>query len=69
MIDLYIKVTCNLKGCVVAWCALGYQLPLKPPPLFLAKPPQKKLSKAPFLGNPPSILVFREPPAKNQIFQ
>ena len=44
---------------------------LKPPqkhhPLFL--PTSLKLSKAPFLGNSPHILVFREHQPKNWIFQ
>ena len=49
--------------------------PLQNTLLFLAKRPPPKLvkqSKPPFLGNPPSILVFREPPPpspKSQIFQ
>ena len=40
-------------------------------PFFLAKPPPppwiSKLSKPPFQGNPPLILVFRDPPPKSQI--
>ena len=46
--------------------------PQKHYPLFLAKPPLLKSANRPsppFLGNPPYILVFHEPPPKNQIFQ
>ena len=40
-----------------------------PPPSFLPSPPWiNKLSKPPFLGNLPSILVFCDPP-KSQTFQ
>ena len=42
----------------------GINPPQKHYPLFLAKPPLKfaNWSSPPFLGNPPSILVFHEPP-------
>ena len=44
------------------YCALGYQLSLENPPLFLVKPPPPPLNlqtvQAPILGNPPYILVF-----------
>ena len=51
-------------------CSSGYQPPPLPPPLknttflFLAKDPLKLADclSPPFLGNPPSILVFRDPP-------
>ena len=50
---------------IQAMCALRYQPPLKNiTTLFLAKSPPLNLQNvqgAPFLGNPPSILVFREP--------
>ena len=37
--------------------------PQKHHPLFIAKPPlnRQTVQVPPFLGNPPSILVFREP--------
>ena len=43
---------------------IGVSTPLKNTPLFLAKPPFLNLQTVqalPFLSNPPSMLVFREP--------
>ena len=44
----------------------GINLRQKHHPLFLAKPPLnlQTVQAPPFLGNPPSILAFREPPLK-----
>ena len=48
---------------VCIWVSIPPTLKNTPPPLSCqALPGIGKLSKAPFLGNPPSILVFYEPP-------
>ena len=52
-------------------CALGYQPPLKNTiHSFLPRSPPLNLQavQAPFLSNPPSILVFREPSLKVGFF-
>ena len=43
-----------------------------PPPSLLSSPPlnrQTVPAPPPFLGNPPSILVFREPPPESRMCQ
>ena len=42
-----------------------------PPPLSCQAPPLnlQTVQTPPFLGNPPFILFFREPPSENRIFQ
>ena len=50
--------------------ALGYQLPLKTPPLFCQSPPLNlQTVQAPFLGNPPSSFFGELSPPKSCIFQ
>ena len=60
------------KVYVAAIVCIGVLTPSSktPTPLFFAKPPllNLQISKPPFLGNPPYILVFHELPLKMGFF-